>query len=145
MSNIRKSQIYICVFVCLVTQLCPALCDPMDCGPPGFSVRGILQARILETLEWVAISYSRGSSWLRNRTQVSCVSCIGRHILYHCAIWEVPYIRIYTLYIYIIYIHTVHGVTKGKIQLSGWTGLIYIYICIYTYKHRESGGESRYV
>ena len=43
----------------LVTQLCPTLCDPMDCSPPGSSVHGILQAR---TLEWVAISSSRGSS-----------------------------------------------------------------------------------
>ena len=39
-----------------VTQLCPTLCDPMDCSPPGFSAHGILQARILE---WVAISFSR--------------------------------------------------------------------------------------
>ena len=47
----------------LVTQLCPALCDPMDCNPPGSSFHGILQAR---TLEWVAISFSRGSSWPRD-------------------------------------------------------------------------------
>ena len=38
----------------LVTQLCPTLCDPIDCSPPGSSVHGIFQARILE---WVAISY----------------------------------------------------------------------------------------
>ena len=43
----------------LVTQACLTLCDPMDCNPPGFSVRGILQAKIQE---WVAISSSRGSS-----------------------------------------------------------------------------------
>ena len=42
-----------------VTQLCPTLCNPVDCSPPGSSVHGILQARILE---WVAISFSRGSS-----------------------------------------------------------------------------------
>ena len=59
--------------MCLVTQLCPTLCDPMDCSPPGSSVHGILQARILE---WVAISFSRGSSPPRDQTQVSCVSCI---------------------------------------------------------------------
>ena len=48
-----------CVCVCvLVAQLCPTLCDPMDCSPPGFSVRGILQARILE---WVAIPFSYSS------------------------------------------------------------------------------------
>ena len=43
----------------LVPQLCPALCDRVDCGPPGSSVHGILQARILE---WVAIPFSKGSS-----------------------------------------------------------------------------------
>ena len=43
----------------LVTQLCSSLCDPVDCGLPGASVHGILQARILE---WFAISSSRGSS-----------------------------------------------------------------------------------
>ena len=42
-----------------VTQSCPTLCDPMDCSLPGFSVHGILQARVVE---WVAISFSRGSS-----------------------------------------------------------------------------------
>ena len=50
-----------------VAQLCPTLCDPTDCSPPGSSVRGILQARILE---WVAISFSRGSSQAREQTQV---------------------------------------------------------------------------
>ena len=55
-------------------QLCLTLCDPMDCSPPGSSVHGILQARILE---WVAISSSRGSSWPRDRTHASCSSCIA--------------------------------------------------------------------
>ena len=59
---------------------CPALCDPMDCSPPGSSVHEILQARILK---WVAISSSRGSSWPRGRTYISYVSCIGRRVLYH--------------------------------------------------------------
>ena len=54
----------------LVTQSCPTLWDPRDCSPPGSSVHGILQARILE---WVAISFSRGSSQPRDRTQVSCI------------------------------------------------------------------------
>ena len=43
----------------LVTQSCPTLCDPTNCSPPGFSVHGILQTRILE---WVAIPFSRGTS-----------------------------------------------------------------------------------
>ena len=50
------------------TQLCPTLCDPMDCGPPGSSVHGILQPRILQ---WVAMPFSRGSSQPKDRTQVS--------------------------------------------------------------------------
>ena len=56
---------------------CPILCNPMDCSPPGSSVHRILQARILE---WVAISYCRGSSWPRGQTHVSWVSRVGRHI-----------------------------------------------------------------
>ena len=70
-----------------VTQLCPALCDLMDCGLPGFSVHGILQAR---TLEWVVIFSSRGSSRPRDQACVSGISCIGRQVLYHCATWELP-------------------------------------------------------
>ena len=66
----------------LVTQSCPTLCDPVDCSPPGSSVHGVLQARILE---WVDIFFSRESSWPRNQT---CASCIGRWILYHGAKWE---------------------------------------------------------
>ena len=67
-----------CNCVCmLVAQLCPTLCDPMDCSPPGSSVHGILQARILE---WIAIPFSRGSSWSRDQTQVFLLS---RQILCH--------------------------------------------------------------
>ena len=55
----------------LVTESCPTLYDPMDHRPPGSSVHGILQARILE---WVAVSLSRGSSWLRDGTWVSCIA-----------------------------------------------------------------------
>ena len=54
-----------------ITQSCLTLCDPVDHSPPGSSVHGILQARILE---WVAISFSRGSSQPRDRTQVSCIA-----------------------------------------------------------------------
>ena len=71
-----------------VTQSCPTLCDPMDCSLPCSSIRGILQARILE---WVAISFSRGSSQLRDQTQVSCIA--GRRF----TIWatrEAPFLCI---------------------------------------------------
>ena len=53
-----------------VTQSCPTLWDPMDCSPPVSSVHEILQARILE---WVAISFSKGPSRPRDRTQVSYI------------------------------------------------------------------------
>ena len=54
-----------------VSQSCRTLCDPMDCSPPGSSVHGILQARVLE---WVAIPFSKGSSQPSNQTQVSCIA-----------------------------------------------------------------------
>ena len=77
-----------------VTQSCPTLCHPVDCSPPGSPIHGILQARILE---WVAISFSRGSSRPRDRTQVSCIA--GRHFnLNHqgskpCTIHSTEYYR----------------------------------------------------
>ena len=52
------------------SQSCLTLCGSMDCSPPGFSIHGVFQTRILE---WVAISFSRGSSPPRDRTQVSCI------------------------------------------------------------------------
>ena len=74
----------------LVTKLYLTLCDLTDWSPPSSSVHGIFQARIMEC---VAISFSRGPSWPRNQTHVSC---IGRQILYHwasreallCAVWK---------------------------------------------------------
>ena len=54
-----------------VAQSRPTLCEPVDYSPPGSSIHGISQAR---TLEWSAISFSRGSSWTRNRTRVSCIT-----------------------------------------------------------------------
>ena len=66
-------------------QLCLTLWSPIDCRPPGSSVHGLFQARILA---WIAISHSRGSSWPRDWTHVSCISCVGRWILYHCATCE---------------------------------------------------------
>ena len=56
----------------------------VDCSPPGSSVHGILQARILE---WVAISFSRGSSWPRDRTCISYITCIGRRIQVKYSLW----------------------------------------------------------
>ena len=72
-------------------QLCPTLCNPMDCSLPGFSVHRILQARILE---WVAVSYSRGSYWPWDWT---LVSCLGRQNLHHCAILGSPSHKLVTV------------------------------------------------
>ena len=63
--------------MCVCSQSWLNLCDPTECSPSDSSVCRILQARILER---VAISFSRGSSQLRGQT---CVSCIGRQVLYH--------------------------------------------------------------
>ena len=77
--------------VCLlVTQLCLILCDPMHCSPPGSSVHGRLQAR---TLDWVAMTFSRGSSPSRDRTWVSCIA--GRLF----TIWATNYIPMLTYFI----------------------------------------------
>ena len=70
-----------------VAQSCLTLCGFMDCSPPGSSVLGISQTRVLE---WVAISYSRASSRSRDRTQVSCASCTGRQVLYYWSSRENP-------------------------------------------------------
>ena len=71
--------------VCKLSLSVASLCDPKDCSPPGSFVLGIPQARILM---WVTVSYSRASSWPRDQTQISCVSCIGRQILPNYAPWE---------------------------------------------------------
>ena len=59
------------IFISEVTQSCPTLCDPMDSSLPGSSIHGIFQARVLE---WVAISFSRGSSRPKDRTRVSLIA-----------------------------------------------------------------------
>ena len=79
----------------------------MDCNPPGSSVCRIFQARILT---WFAIFSSRGSSQHREVTWASCVSYIGRWILYHCATWKAGDMKM---------IHFDHGMkTKNWIALT---------------------------
>ena len=78
----RESESILVRWVSEVAQSCPTLWDPMHCSLPGFSVYGIFQARVLE---WVVISFSRGSSHPRDRIHVSCISWVGRWILYHWA------------------------------------------------------------
>ena len=71
------------MYVCVLS--CVWLCDPVDWSPPGSSVHGISQAIMLE---WVATSFSRGSSWPRSWTQVSCIA--GRFFTV-CATREAQY------------------------------------------------------
>ena len=90
-STAQASDSCVCVCVCVcvcararthsVAQSCLNLWDTLDCSLPDSSMYGIFQARILK---WVAISYSRGSSWARDQTHITCISCIVRRILYHC-------------------------------------------------------------
>ena len=81
----RKRPIHTCnVYLVVSNSL-----EHMHCSYPGSSVCGIFQARILKQ---IAISYSRGSSWPRSWTHVSCVFCVGRQILYHCNTWEASYV-----------------------------------------------------
>ena len=75
-------------------QLCLTLCDPVECSPPGSSVHGILQARVLE---WVAISFSRGSSPPRDRTSISYVSWLAGGFFTTSATWEVSLLSFKTL------------------------------------------------
>ena len=69
--------------VCSVAQLCLTLCDPMDCNPPGSSVHGILQARILK---WVAIPVSMESSWPMGQTRVSCLEYTLSNMVTHVSV-----------------------------------------------------------
>ena len=73
------------VCVLSMAQSCLTLWDLMDCSLPGSSVYGIFEGRVLE---WVAISSFRGASQPKDQTHFSCVSCIGRWIIYHWTTWE---------------------------------------------------------
>ena len=78
----------VCVYICTCAYRVMCVCLFVTPGPssPGSSVHGIFLARILE---WVAISFSKGSSRPRDQTRISCISCMGRQILYHWANGEV--------------------------------------------------------
>ena len=85
-TQILTPAAYCCA--CVHAQLLPswpALCDPMDSSPPGSSVHGILQGRILE---WIAVPFSRGFSWPMDGTCISYISCIAGGFFTHWATWE---------------------------------------------------------
>ena len=76
----QSKTMFTLFFFFYVAQACSTLCDPLDCGLPGSSIHGIFQTRIPQ---WLAISFSGGSSWPRDRTCISCVSWIaGRFFIY---------------------------------------------------------------
>ena len=74
--SLKQEHMYLFVStrMCLVAQSYLTLYDPVNYSPPGSSVRGILQTRILA---WVAISFSREFPWPRNQTHVSCISSLA--------------------------------------------------------------------
>ena len=87
--------------VVLVAQPCPTLCDPMDCSPPGSSVHGILQARILERVAipfcreyWSGLPYPPPGDLPNPRIEpTSLISpALSDKALYHCTTWEAPII-----------------------------------------------------
>ena len=99
------------------------LCGPKDCSPAGSSVHGIFQTRILER---VAISFSRGSSQPRDQTPVSCVSCIGRGILYYCATWEArQLLRVEIFGLFMNFFHLQHS-NSPVTYLINYTSSMYL-------------------
>ena len=107
-----------------VTQSCPILWGPVDCSLPSSSVHGIFQATVLE---WVAISFSRGSSWPRVRTWVSCI--VGRCF----TVWatgEVPTPSTYHLFIAAKCLHSNQDILFNLSVLS--PDLKNIFPCVWT-------------
>ena len=152
-------QLHIYVHECILGHFIHVrLCNSVDCNPPGSSVHRILQARILE---WVAIPLSRGSSWPRDLTCISYVSCIGRQVLFitsttwEACIYICVYIYIYThIYIYMysesevaqscptlcdsmdcsLPGSSIHGILQARVL--EWVAIsfsIYMYIHVYIY------------
>jgi len=89
-SSLISTSPVLTIHVCVCVLNHSVVSDPatlIGCRPLGSSIHGVVQTR---TLEWVATSFSRGPSPSRHWTSISCVSCIGRWILYHWANWEAP-------------------------------------------------------
>ena len=121
----------VCVCVCVCIQSCLTLCDPVDCSLPGFSVHGILQARILE---WVTIFSSRGSSWPRDWTLVSCIG--GRRF----NLWATREAHVYKDSTFLpqylpqfvnVYFHLTYNVilSKAKFKISSISMNVTIHHC----------------
>ena len=118
---------------CLIPKSCPTLCNPMDRSLPGSSVHGISQARILE---WVANSFSRGSFQPRDYT---CVSCVGRRILYFwatreaCIVWDLDInlryllrlVRVGAWWSHLLQTTWLAGTSEETLQLTCLSGTIF--------------------
>ena len=88
-------------------QSCPTLCNPMECSPPGSGIHGVFQARVLE---WVAISFSRGSSQPRDRTWVS--HTLGRRF-YHLSHQGSPqYLNIFAIIYVLASVHFIRDMSN---------------------------------
>ena len=106
-------------------QSCPILCNPKDYSPPGSSVHGTLQAIILE---WVAISFSRGSSRPRDQTCVSCGSCIaGRFFTYE--LLRKPSHRWNRVFLFCDWLisHNIMSSRATHVIASGWIPFHFVY------------------
>ena len=117
-----------------VVQSCPTLCDPMDYSPPGFSIHGIFQARILE---WVAISFSRRSSSPRDQTRVSRI--VGRCFI----VWttrEVKH-RYTSLYKNIVFLLSKYSVVECLDHMEDVNSQTIFWSCTFLYSN--SKGEIR--
>ena len=118
---IRLTNCYLCL-LCTCAQLLShvRLFAALWTSLWSFSVHGIFQAR---TLEWVAISYSRGSSWSKDQTCVSCVFYTGRQILYLCATWEdlcATYKKTCTINVHITLIQNTTKLRTTQMSINRW-------------------------
>ena len=106
----------------LMDQLCLTLWDLMDCNPPGSSVHGLLQARILE---WVAILFSKGSSWLRDWTWVSCIASNFFTVWATREAWDFLCVLSLVLPVFLTYLLSLHYLDflgqKSQIDLKCWS------------------------
>ena len=108
---------YTCTYACIHAQLLQlylTFCHPRNCSPPGFSIHRILQERIVK---WVALPSSRGSSWLSDQTQVSCVSCIASRFFTTESLGKPTYVYV-CAYIYIS-VQFSYSIMSDSLQLHG--------------------------
>ena len=121
-SGVQQSESVTHTHVCMLSRV--GLWDLMDYRPPGSSVHGILQARILKH---DAVSYSRGSSQPRDWICISCISFIGRWILYHYTSWEALYIYIYPFFQRFYIPHIGHYRVLSRVPCATQEAYIVVY------------------